>query len=499
MAWEGQRRIMQTVRRWSVRHASGLNRLYRAWASIAPRIGRGIMLVSRLGLDRARIEQAILPVERAAKGLFFDCQMCGQCVLSQTGMACPTNCGKFMRNGPCGGVRPDGTCEVKPGMTCVWVEATAGGKRLGSAALSATLPPVDHRRRGRSTWYPLLSGETIAPAPLPASPAQAEGPARERPVHSFEQAVRSGRFLITVEVAPPDSADPAPLIARASKFRGLVDAINITDGAGGNCHMSSAAAAAVLAANGMTPVCQIACRDRNRIAVQGDILGAAALGVRNILCLPGDDVSRGDHPEAKRVFDLDSVSLLRITREMRDRGTFASGRKLDSAPDLFIGATANPFVPPYADRITNLEKKVDAGAQFIQTQFCFDLPMFESFMRTVRERELHRRCAIIVGVGTLSSAKALRWMAANVPGVHIPDAIISRIASAPDQKAEARTILIETMQALAGIDGVAGVHLMGHRNEQTLVEAITLSGLRPAMAPSAHPLQAQFPLLQAAP
>lgn len=463
---------MQTVRRWSVRHALGLSRVYRAWSRIAPSFGRGLRWIGR-----ERVEQAILPIERAAKGVFFDCKMCGQCVLSSTGMACPTNCGKGMRNGPCGGVRPDGTCEVVPGMACVWIEATEGTRRIGLAAHSPALPPVDHRKRGRSTWVPLLTGEAMQPAPVPAAP-----PPRKRPIHGFEQAVQSGRFLITVEVAPPDSADPAPLVARAIQFRGLVDAINITDGAGGNCHMSSAAAAAVLTSHGLTPVCQIACRDRNRIAVQGDILGAAALGVRNILCLTGDDVSQGDHPEAKPVFDLDSVSLLRITRDMRDRGVFASGRRLDTPPDLFIGATANPFAPPFADRITNLEKKVDAGAQFIQTQFCFDLDRLETFLRAVRARGLHQRCAIIVGVGTLSSAKALRWMATNVPGVHIPDTVITRIARSPDQKAEAKAILIETMQALAGIEGVAGVHLMGHRNEQTLVEAIVESGLRPAAA-----------------
>jgi 5,10-methylenetetrahydrofolate reductase len=268
------------------------------------------------------------------------------------------------------------------------------------------------------------------------------------------------------------------LIARASRFRELADAINITDGAGANCHMSSAAAAAVLVANGLTPVAQFSCRDRNRIALQGDILGAAALGVRNILCLTGDDVSQGDHPYAKPVFDLDSISLLRITEAMRDRGTFASGRKLDVAPNLFLGATANPFVPPFLDRIANLEKKIDAGAQFIQTQFCFDVPMLADFMRDVRARSLHQRCAIIVGVGTLSSAKSLRHMARHVPGVHIPESVLQRVAGADNQKAEAKTVLIETIRAVSVIEGVAGVHLMGYRNDDMLAEAIEDSGIR---------------------
>jgi 5,10-methylenetetrahydrofolate reductase len=242
--------------------------------------------------------------------------------------------------------------------------------------------------------------------------------------------------------------------------------------------MSSAAAAAILVANGLSPVAQFSCRDRNRIALQGDILGAAALGVRNILCLTGDDVSQGDHPNAKPVFDLDSISLLRITGRMRDAGTFASGRKLAVAPNLFIGATANPFVPPYRDRIANLEKKIDAGAQFIQTQFCFDVPLLADFMNKVRARELHKRCAIIVGVGTLGSAKALRRMMQHVPGVHIPEAVLLRIDGADNQKAEAKAVLVETIRAVGDIEGVAGVHLMGYRNDEVLAEAISESGIR---------------------
>ncbi len=351
-----------------------------------------------------------MPLERASKQLLFDCKMCGQCVLSSTGMACPTNCAKQMRNGPCGGVRADGTCEVNPAMRCVWVEATDGQKRIGQPQNKTFLEPIDHRLWNRSSWLRVIDGTHSPPTLIHPRAA----PARE--TFGFEQACKSGRFVVTVEVSPPDSADPSALIARASRFRDLVDAINITDGAGANCHMSSAAAAAILAANGFTPVAQFSCRDRNRIALQGDILGAAALGVRNILCLTGDDVSQGDHPYAKPVFDLDSISLLRMTEGMRDFGTFASGRKLDVAPNLFLGATANPFVPPFRDRIANLEKKIDAGAQFIQTQFCFDVPMLADFMGEVRARELHKRCAIIVGVGTLSSAKSLRRMVAACAG-----------------------------------------------------------------------------------
>ncbi len=419
-----------------------------------------------------RAERLLFPIESTAKGLLVDCKMCGQCVLSSTGMACPTNCAKQMRNGPCGGVRADGTCEVDPGMRCVWIEATDGMKRIGAPRDKTFLEPIDHRLWNRSSWLRVIDGSHGVPTVIRPTAT----PARES--FGFEQACQSGRFVITVEVSPPDSSDPGVLIARASRFRDLADAINITDGAGANCHMSSAAAAAILVANGLTPVGQFSCRDRNRIALQGDILGAAALGVRNILCLTGDDVSQGDHPYAKPVFDLDSISLLRITQAMRDSGIFASGRKLDVAPNLFLGATANPFVPPFRDRIGNLERKIDAGAQFIQTQFCFDVPMLADFMAEVRARGLHRRCAIIVGAGTLSNAKSLRRMAQHVPGVHIPESVLARVACAADQKAEAKTVLVETIRAISEIDGVAGVHLMGYRNDGMLAEAIEQSGIR---------------------
>ncbi len=461
---------MHSLRRWSVRHASALKRVYDVCARAAPYLRRPLH-----SAGTRRVESLLRPIERACKHLLFDCQMCGQCVLSSTGMACPSNCAKQMRNGPCGGVRADGTCEVYPAMRCVWVEAADGQKRIGVRSTSV-LEPVDHRLWNRSSWLRMIDGTPTKPVALhPHAPAA-------RSSFAFEQACASARFVTTIEVSPPDSADPAELIGRAARFRNLVDAINITDGAGANCHMSSAAAAAILAADGLNPVAQFSCRDRNRIALQGDILGAAALGVRNILCLTGDDVSRGDHPTAKPVFDIDSISLLRMTAQMRDAAAFASGRQLAVPPNLFIGATANPFVPPYRDRIGNLQKKIDAGAQFLQTQFCFDVPMLADFMREVRARELHKRCAIIIGVGTLSSAKALRRMVKHVPGVHIPESILRRIGGAADQKAEAKAVLVETMQAVGDIEGVAGVHLMGYRNDEVLAEAIVKSGIRRAVS-----------------
>ena len=459
---------MRTLRHWSTRHARGMAWAFELWKRVAPALAP----LGRV-LGPQRLERALTPLERWTKGALFDCRMCGQCVLSSTGMTCPTNCAKRMRNGPCGGVRADGGCEVDPAMRCVWLEATEGhARQCGDLAGPWTerLAPIDAHRQGRSTWIELVAATPTAPAP--AEPPAPAVPPDAAPVSAFEAACREGRFLYTVEIAPPDSHEPEVLLARARAFEGLVDAINITDGAGANCHMSSVAAASVLRAAGFEAVCQVACRDRNRIALQGDVLGAAALGVRNVLCLTGDDVSQGDHPGAKPSFDLDAVNLLQVLEGMRQRGQYASGRKLAAPVPLFLGASANPFVPPHAARVDNLERKIDAGARFIQTQFCFDLPRLEAFMDAVRRRGLHRRAAIVVGVGTLSTAKALRWMAAHVPGVHVPEALLERIAAAADQRAEGVRACIEMVEALRGVEGVAGVHLMGHRNEASLVEVL---------------------------
>lgn len=425
-------------------------------------------------LGEKRAERLLARSEQMVKGLFFDCRMCGQCALSSTGMACPMNCGKQLRNGPCGGVTAEGRCEVDNLIPCVWVEAGSGaGRMVNGDAIRRVQPALDHRRSGSTTWLKIIRNEAEEAPPV----FRGTPPLQEMEPGSFQRVCESGAFVVTAEISPPDSVDPRDLLKRASLLRGMVDALNVTDNAGANSHLSSLAAAALLAADGHNPVFQAACRDRNRIAMQADIMGAAALGVQNLLCLTGDHVGQGDQPQAKPVFDLDAVSLLGIARGMRDQGSYASGRKLMTRPHLFLGATANPFVPPYEERVVNLEKKIEAGAQFIQTQFCFDLELLQRFMQEVRSRGLDDRCRILVGLGPLASVRTARWLAAHVPGVHVPPALIRRLEQAADAKREGIKICIETIQALQGIKGVAGVHLMGHKNEAVLAEIITASGL----------------------
>jgi len=299
----------------------------------------------------------------------------------------------------------------------------------------------------------------------------------------LERVLRSGRFAVTAELSPPDSVDPEEVYSRARVFDGCVDAINATDGSGANCHMSSVAVCSLLERGGYSTVMQISCRDRNRLAVQGDALGAAALGISNILCLTGDGVQAGDHPEAKPVFDLDSISLLGTLRGLRDEARFLSGRTVTTPPRIFLGAAENPFVPPREFRVDRLEKKINAGAQFLQTQYCFDIARLREFMSRVCDRGLHERCFVLVGVGPLTSARAARWIRDNVPGVHIPDAVVERLEKANRPKLEGRKLCMELIQQIREVEGVAGVHVMAYRQEEAIAEIIDASGVLAGRVP----------------
>jgi len=292
----------------------------------------------------------------------------------------------------------------------------------------------------------------------------------------LEKVLRSGRFAVTAELNPPDSADPEDVFQAAQPLGEVADAINATDASGANCHMSSIGICALLTRAGYSPVYQISCRDRNRIAIQGDVLGAAALGVSNVLCLTGDGVGVGDQPGAKPVFDFDSLTLLRTIRTMRDQGAFLSGRKITRPPQLFLGAAENPCIPPYDWRPERLAKKVEAGADFIQTNYIYDIPLFEKFMARVRDNGLDKKVYIIAGVGPIASARAARWMRSNVPGIHIPDQVIERMEKAEKPADEGKRICIELIQQIREIAGVSGVHVMAYRREHLVSEIILESG-----------------------
>ena len=297
----------------------------------------------------------------------------------------------------------------------------------------------------------------------------------------LEKILREGKFAITAELTPPDSANPQEVFDEAALLAPYVDAFNATDGSGAHCHMSSISICSLLSRQGYPMVMQISCRDRNRIAIQGDVLGAAAMGVSNVLCISGDDVTAGDQPEAKRVFDFDSIQLLRTIRIMRDKGTFLSGRKLIEPPKMFLGAASNPFMPPYDWRPLRLAKKIEAGADFIQSQYCYDVPKLKAFMQEVRDLGLHELVYYLVGVGPLRSAGAAEYMRTKVPGVHIPDEFVERMQKTPKEKQreEGKRICIEIIEQVKEIEGVAGVHIMAYKQQELVPEIVEEAGLLP--------------------
>lgn len=299
----------------------------------------------------------------------------------------------------------------------------------------------------------------------------------------LERVLRSGRFAVTAELAPPDSALAEDVYERAAVFDGWVDGMNATDGSGAHCHMSSVAMCALLTNVGYSPVMQISCRDRNRIAIQGEVLGAAAMGVSNVLCLSGDGVQVGDHPEAKPVFDLDSISLLETICRMRDESCFISGRPITTPPKMFLGAAENPSAPPVDFRPYRLAKKIAAGAQFIQMQYIFDVPRLVEFMARSRDLGLLEKVFILPGVGPLASARTALWIRNNVPGIHIPDELIKRLEGAAEPKQEGQQICIELIQQIREVEGVSGVHVMAYRQEESVADIIKQSGVLEGRVP----------------
>jgi 5,10-methylenetetrahydrofolate reductase len=408
-------------------------------------------------VGRKHLERPMAWMERQVKGVLFDCQMCGNCMLNLTALRCPTRCKKEIRNGPCGGVRQDGHCELDPTMVCAWRDIYEHNGGL----LPERLPPREFNFGGRSTWIAEALEGMPTVAVLPAK--------RELPAGRLETDLASGDFVLTGEVAPGTAANGAAVLKQAEQLAPWVSAINATDAAGANTALSSMASCALMVQNGYTAVLQMTCRDRNRIALQNDLLSATALGIENVLCLTGDGVANGDHPGAKPVFDLDSVSLIAAARTLRDGGTFMSGRALKTPPTYYIGGVENPFAPPPGARVQRLKKKIDAGAQFVMTQMVYDLPSFELFMAEVRRLGLHRRCHILAGVGLLTSPKTAGWISNNVPGVRIPEQVMAQLESASNPMNTGISITVDILRRLRAMDGLAGVHLMFHPTRLNLL------------------------------
>ena len=298
---------------------------------------------------------------------------------------------------------------------------------------------------------------------------------------SLERVLEAGHFAVTGEIGPPTCADPEVIRRKAKILKGHVDAFNVTDGQTAVVRMSSWAACLIGKDEGLEPTVQMTCRDRNRIALQMDVLGIAALGINNILCLTGDHQKFGNHPAAKGVFDLDSIQLVKMVKDMRDERKFQCGDEMAVEPHLFIGAAANPFADPFEFRAARLAKKVAAGADFIQTQIVFNVDKFAEWMKMVRDRGLHEKVKILAGVAPIKSVGAARYMQTRVPGMDVPEELIERLKGVPteERSKEGIKLCIDIINQVRQIEGVAGIHLMAIEWEEAVPEIVEAAGLLP--------------------
>ena len=298
---------------------------------------------------------------------------------------------------------------------------------------------------------------------------------------NLEKVLEAGHFAFTGECGPPKGANVEHLKEKAAHLKGVVDAVNLTDNQTAVVRMSSWAAATLLIQDGIEPVFQLVCRDRNRLAIQSDILGVYAMGVRNMLCLSGDHQSFGNHPEAKNVYDIDSMQLIALVKKMRDEGKFINDEEIDVPPKLFIGAACNPFADPFEFRVHRLAMKIEAGVDFIQTQCIYNMEKFTDFMKRAVDMGLHEKCYILAGVTPMKSIGMAQYMAKSVPGMDVPESLIKRLRGAGKGKVaeEGIKFALEQIEEFKEMEGVAGIHLMAIEWEHRVPEIAERAGVLP--------------------
>ncbi len=452
-------------------------------------------------------EKIVEAGERVWKGALFGCRMCGNCLLQETALICPMECPKGLRNGPCGGSTPE-HCYVDETRPCVWFKIYERAEKYGRLDyLMEVLPPLDWDKVGTSPqadgWKNLRKHggikaisrylkstpeirkqkweaffkEIRQPSwwqgdalPHPAPP--------HTPVSHLEQILSEGKFAITAEIAPPLSASPDDLVKKVLMLKDCVDAVNFTDNPSSTPRMSSLACSLIALQNGVEPVMQIAARDRTRMGLQGEVLGASALGIRNILCLTGDHPRLGPPPNGRMdIWDLDAIQAVWIIRRMRDEGQFLDCREIKCAPQVFIGSAGSPYASTPLIQAMREEKKVNAGTQFFQTNLIYDIEGFKRYLEALERREVSQRAPILAGISPIRSVKAAYAMR-QVPGVIIPDWIIQRMETSTDPKEESVQITLELIDKVKALPGVHGIHFMAVGWESIVPRLIQESKLR---------------------
>jgi len=449
-------------------------------------------------------------VERVTKGPLFGCRMCGNCLLQETAFICPMECPKGLRNGPCGGSTSE-RCYVDPTRPCIWYRIYDRAFRMGrEEILLEVLPPLDWDKTGSETWADVIhqlgkvgtghfvSGmlsrdgeerqETWDSVFQPVrQPEWWQGdrvyhaPAYEEPVSELERHLRNGEFVVTSEVAPPVTVATGKLQKNIDLVKQYATAVNFTDCPSASPRMSSLACSTIAVQRGAEPVMQIAARDRTRIGLQAEVLGACALGIRNILCLSGDSMKMSPTPQGRLdVVDIDAVQMLWILRRMRDEGKYLDGRAIKFPPQFFLGAAASPFASEPRFQAIREHKKINAGAQFFQTNLVYDPDGLDLWLNELAKRNILDKVYILIGITPLKSYKVAQYMHYEVPGVFIPEKLLKRMEAAGDgAEEEGVAIALELIEAIKTKQGVNGIHLMAVGWEEIVPRIVTEAGLLP--------------------
>ncbi len=449
-------------------------------------------------------------IERIVKGPLFGCRMCGNCLLQETAFICLMECPKGLRNGPCGGSTEE-YCYVDKTRPCIWYKIYDRAFKMGrEEKLLEVLPPLDWDKVGTETWLDVINqvrkigvmkffnglvsrnpqlraqvwDSVFRPIRQPdwwQGDSEYHPPAYTEPISEFERRLRAREFVITAEVAPPMTVSTNKLLHNIQMVKPYVTAINFTDSPSATPRMSSWACSAMAVQAGAEPVMQIAARDRTRIGLQSEVLGANALGIRNILCLSGDSMRMAPDPRGRMdIVDIDSVQMIWILRKMRDEGKYLDGRSIKFPPKIFIGAAASPFASRPEYQAIREHKKVNAGAQFFQTNLVYDLKGLEIWLNALAKRNILDKVYILVGITPLKSLKVAQYMNNEVPGVTIPENLLKRIENAGDGASEEGvTIALELIEQIKMLQGIHGIHIMAVGWEEIVPRIVTEAGLLP--------------------
>ena len=455
-------------------------------------------------------KRALAKIELAIKGPLFGCRMCGNCLLQETAFICPMECPKGLRNGPCGGSTPE-KCYVDESRPCIWYKIYERSFKLGrEALLLEVLPPMDWEKAGTDSWGDVFSqAKKIGAKKIVTNLAARESgsvsktldsifrpvrqpdwwqgdslyhaPKYSEPASELERRLKAGEFVVAAEVTPPLSINTEKLKQNIELLKPYVAALNFTDSPSAIPRMSSWACSKFALEQGAEPVMQIAARDRTRVGLQSEVMGAAALGVRNILCITGDSMALSPSPRGRMdIVDIDSVQMLWIMRRMRDEGKYLDGREMKTPPKYFIGAAASPFASNMKFQALREQKKVNAGAQFFQTNVVFDADALDEWLNEIAKRGILDKVYIMVGLTPLKNYKTAAYMNSKIPGVFVPEKVLKRMEAAKDkgnEQEEGVQITLELIEKIKTKQGVHGIHIMAVGWEEIVPRIVQDAGL----------------------